>query len=158
MLRSHCPVREGAPRSCSQQRTGLAGGGPSSPGRGEGLTTNPQAAKGVVTPPPKTEPKENVFRHANTSLEKRPPPCEGFRSEGVKQGCRRRQMRTAGSELLRLQLSCHVVLLGFGRKVGCPRLDSRQLQPRVSHGGWLPRGGRWLPRATQLVVGRARAS
>lgn len=33
-------------------------------------------------------------------------------------------MRTAGSELLRLQLSCHVVLLGFGQKVGCPRLDS----------------------------------
>ena len=90
-LRSHCPVREGAPRSRSQQRTGLAGAGPSSHGWGEGLTTNPQATKGVVTPPPKTEPKENVFRQANTSLEKRPPPCEGFRSEGVKQGWRRRR-------------------------------------------------------------------
>ena len=86
---------------------------------GEGLTTTHQATKGVVTPPPKTESKENIFRHANTALKKRPPPCEGFRSEGVKQAGGGDEMGMAGSELLCPQLSRHVVLLGFGRKVGC---------------------------------------
>ena len=62
--------------------------------------------------------KIKLFLKSNW-VKKRPPPCEGFRSEGVKQAGGGDEMGMAGSELLCPQLSRHVVLLGFGRKVGC---------------------------------------